>query len=69
MKNETISLMINQIRELTELAREKKALHNKWVYRIKGEHADITGYEARLVVKGFQQKECANYTDIITPMV
>ena len=32
----------------------KKALHNKWIYRIKNEHDGSKHYKARLVVKGFQ---------------
>ncbi|RVW24254.1 Retrovirus-related Pol polyprotein from transposon TNT 1-94 [Vitis vinifera] len=38
MKDEMDSLLGNQTWELTELPIGKKALHNKWVYRIKNEH-------------------------------
>jgi len=54
MKDEMDSLMTNQTWELTELPTGKKALHNKWVCKIKGEHDGSTCYKARLVVKGFQ---------------
>ena len=37
MKDEMDSLMTNQMWQLAELPRGKKALHNKWVYRIKQE--------------------------------
>ncbi|RVW83896.1 Retrovirus-related Pol polyprotein from transposon TNT 1-94 [Vitis vinifera] len=57
MKNEMDSLLGNQTRELTEFSVGKKALHNKWGYRIKNEHDGSKRYKARLVVKGFQQKE------------
>ena len=53
MKDEMDSLLGNQIWELTELLVGKKALHNKWVYRIKNEHDGSKRYKARLVVKGF----------------
>ena len=54
MKDEMDSLLGNQIWELTELLVRKKALHNKWVYRIKNEHDSSNRYKAGLVVKGFQ---------------
>ena len=38
MKDEMDSLLGNQTWELTELLVGKKALHNKWVYKIKNEH-------------------------------
>ena len=64
MKDEMDSLLGNQTWELTELPVGKKALHNKWVYRIKNEHDGSKRYKARLVVKGFQQKEGIEYTNI-----
>ncbi|RVW87666.1 Retrovirus-related Pol polyprotein from transposon TNT 1-94 [Vitis vinifera] len=51
MKDEMDSLLGNQTWELTELPVGKKALHNKWVYRIKNEHDGSKRYKARLVVK------------------
>ena len=57
MKDEIKSLISNQTWELVELPMGKKALHNKWVYRVKKEHDGSKRYKARLVVKGFQQKE------------
>jgi hypothetical protein len=69
MKDEMDSLMTNQTWELTELPISKKALHNKWVYRIKGEHDGSKCYNERLVVKGFQQKEGVDYTNIFSPVV
>ena len=47
----------------------KKALHNKWVYRIKNEHDGSKRYKARLVIKGFQQKEGIDYTKIFSLVV
>ncbi|KAE8682957.1 AGC (cAMP-dependent, cGMP-dependent and protein kinase C) kinase family protein, putative isoform 1 [Hibiscus syriacus] len=57
MKNEMDSFMSNQTWELVELPPCKKALHNKWIYRIKEEHDGSKCYKARLVVKGFQEKK------------
>ena len=69
MKDEMDPLLGNQTWELTELPVGKKALHNKWVYRIKNEHDGSKRYKARLVVKGFQQKEGIDYTEIFSPVV
>ena len=69
MKNEMDSLLGNQTWELTELPEGKKALHNKWVYRLKNEHDGSKRYKARLIVKGFQQKEGIDYTEIFSPVV
>ncbi|RVW84596.1 Retrovirus-related Pol polyprotein from transposon TNT 1-94 [Vitis vinifera] len=69
MKDEMDSLLGNQTWELTELLVGKKALHNKWVYRIKNEHDGSKRYKGRLVVKGFQQKEGIDYIEIFSPIV
>jgi transposase InsO family protein len=69
MDDEMSSLMTNNTWELVELPRGKRALHNKWVYRIKEEADGSKRYKARLVVKGFQQKHGIDYTDVFTPVV
>ena len=69
MKDEMDSLLGNLTWELTELPVGKKALHNKWVYRIKNEHDGSKRYNARLVVKGFQQKEGIDFTEIFSPVM
>ena len=69
MKDEMESLASNQTWELAELPEGKKALHNKWVYRIKEEHDGSKRYKARLVVKGFQQKKGIDYTEIFSLVV
>ncbi|KAK0584230.1 hypothetical protein LWI29_009630 [Acer saccharum] len=68
MKDEMKSLVSNQTWELAKLPEGKKALQNKWVFRIKEEHDGSKRYKARLVVKGFQQKEGIDYTDIFSPV-
>ncbi|KAL5740032.1 hypothetical protein ACOSQ2_029212 [Xanthoceras sorbifolium] len=69
MRDEMDSLMSNQTWELAELPPGKKALHNKWVFRIKEEHNGNKRYKARMVVKGFQQKEGIDYNKIFSPVV
>ena len=64
------SLHKNHTYELVKLPKEKKALKNKWFYRIKQEeHMLHPRYKARLVVKGFSQKKCVDFDEIFSPMV
>ena len=69
MIEEMKSLISNQTWELAKLPMGKKAVHNKWVYRMKEEHDGSKRYKARLVVKGFQQKEGVDNTEIFAPVV
>lgn len=69
MKDDMKSLISNQTWELDELPMEKKALHNKWVYRVKEDNDGSKRYKTRLVVKGFQQKEGVDYNEIFAPVV
>ncbi|KAL8115253.1 hypothetical protein AgCh_021912 [Apium graveolens] len=66
---EMSSLEKNESWTLTELPAGKKALQNKWVFKIKGEHDGSKRYKTRLVVKGYQQKKGIDYTDIFSPVV
>jgi hypothetical protein len=69
MKDEMDSLLKNKTWELTTLPEGKKALQNKWVYRVKTEHDGSKRFKARLVVKGFQQKKGIDYSEIFSPVV
>ena len=44
----------------------KKALHNKWIYRIKNEHDSSKRHKARLFVKKFWQKKGIDYSKIFS---
>jgi hypothetical protein len=69
MKDEMKSLEKNKTWLLTKLPSGKKALQNKWVFRVKDEHDGTKRYKARLVVKGFQQKEGIDFNEIFSPVV
>ena len=51
------SLMKNKTLDLCKLPIGKKALQNKWIYRLKEEEGGKKRFKARLVVKGFAQKK------------
>ncbi|GKC46671.1 retrovirus-related pol polyprotein from transposon TNT 1-94 [Tanacetum coccineum] len=70
MVEEMEYLKENHTYELVELPKGKKALKNKWVYRMKmGELNSLSRYKARLVVKGFNQKEGVDFGEIFSPVV
>jgi len=69
MDDEIKSLMKNQTWDLVELLESKRVLRNKWVYRLKEDHDDTKRYKARMVMKGFQQREGINFTEIFSSVV
>jgi hypothetical protein len=70
MEDEMNSLQKNQTYELVKLPQGKKALKNKWVFKLKKDgNGNIVRYKARLVVKGFQQKQGIDFDEIFSPVV
>jgi hypothetical protein len=53
MKEEIDSSVNNQTWDLVKFPVGKRALKNKWVYRLKEEDGGKKRYKARLIVKGF----------------
>ena len=51
------SLNENHTYDLVKLPKGKRALKNKWVYRLKTENNSQQRYKAKLVVKGFGKKK------------
>jgi len=56
---------------LVKLPKGKKALENRWIYRVKQEsNSTSPRYKARLVVKGFRQKKKGiDFNEIFSPVV
>ena len=69
MKEEMDSLLKNKKWDLCKLSVGKKALQNKWVYRLKEEEGGKKRFKARLVVKGFLQKKGIHFDEIFSPIV
>jgi hypothetical protein len=69
MKEEMDSLVNNQTWDLVQLPARKRALQNKWVYKLKEEYGGKNRYKARLVVKGFAQKKGIYFDEIFSPVV
>ncbi|RDX84970.1 hypothetical protein CR513_33901, partial [Mucuna pruriens] len=70
MRDEMNSLKKNQTYELVRLPKGRKALQNKWVFRLKDEgQGSLVKHKARLVVKGFGQKKGIDFDEIFSPVV
>lgn len=69
MQEEMDSLKKNDTYELVKLPKGKKALKNKWVYKLKKDDGKLVRYKARLVVKGFTQKKGIDFDEIFSPVV
>ena len=61
MKNEMDHLIGNCLWGLTKLPETKKALYNKWVYRIKNKQDGSKQYMARLVGKDMSTKDVTHH--------
>ncbi|KAH9689148.1 Integrase catalytic domain-containing protein [Citrus sinensis] len=69
MQEEIEALHKNKTWELVPLPHERKAIGNKWVFKIKRDGNDqVERYRARLVVKGYAHKECINFNEIFSPV-
>ncbi|KAE8689292.1 putative Retrotransposon protein, Ty3-gypsy subclass [Hibiscus syriacus] len=56
--------------DFVPLPQGRKPIGNKWVFKIKRNGDDqVERYRARLVVKGYAQKECIDFNEIFSPVV
>ena len=69
MDDEMRSFDKNDTWVLTELTAGKRALLNKWVFKIKTEPDGKRRFKARLVVKGYSQRKGIDYAEIFYPVV
>jgi hypothetical protein len=70
MNEEMSSFEINDVYDLIEQPKDKKAIGSKWVYKRKfNSDGLIERYKARLVVQGFSQRWGQDYDETFCPVV
>ena len=70
MKEEMSSMDKNNVWELVDLPPGRKTIGNKWVLKVKRKaDGSINRYNARLVAKGYTQREGIDYEDTFSPVV
>ncbi|GJR69008.1 ribonuclease H-like domain-containing protein [Tanacetum coccineum] len=70
MNQEMNALLRNGTWEIVELAKDRKAIGSKWIYKIKYRSSgEIDRYKARLVAQGFGQKEGIYYEETFSHVV
>nr|GEX26554.1 ribonuclease H-like domain-containing protein [Tanacetum cinerariifolium] len=68
--NEIEALIRNNTCTLTDLPIGKKTIDNKWLYKIKYKASgQVEKYKARVVAKGFSQKEGIDFDETFSPVV
>jgi hypothetical protein len=66
IRDEMESLMTNHTRDLVSLAPNKKALKNRWVYKLKAEASGKKRYKSKLVVKGYNQQKVIDFIEMFS---
>ena len=70
MTEEMGSLQKNHIYEIVQLSQGKKALKNKWVFKLKKDGSGkVVKHKTRLIIKGFLQKKGIDFDEIFSPVV
>ncbi|GKA36129.1 retrovirus-related pol polyprotein from transposon TNT 1-94 [Tanacetum coccineum] len=70
MNNEMHALYENNTWELVDLLYGRKPIGSRWVYKIKYmSTGEIERYKARVVAKGYNQKEGIDYEETFSPVV
>ena len=69
MLEELAAIERNNTWKLVRLPKGKKPISLKWVFKVKRKpDGTIAKHKARLVVRGFMQREGLDYTEVFTPI-
>ena len=69
MKSELDSMYSNQVWDIVKAPNNIKLVGCKWVYKRKGGiDGKVETFKARLVVKGYTQKESTDYEETVSPV-
>lgn len=69
MEKEIESLRKNDVWELVELPKGRKAVGSKWLFKIKTDaEGFVERFKARLVTQGFSQKPGIDYDETFSPI-
>jgi hypothetical protein len=69
MVEELRAIEENNTWELIELPSGRSAIGLKWVFKVKkNEHGDVVRHKARLVVKGYAQRQRVDYDEVFAPV-
>ena len=70
MEKEIDSLKTNEVYDLVELLKDRKAVGSKWVYKCKiNADGSVGRYKARLVAQGYSQRPGQDYDKTFCPVV
>ena len=70
MEKEMESLHANEVWDLVELSKDRKAVGSKWVYKTKkSANGETERHKARLVAQGFSQRYGQDYDETFSPVV
>ena len=70
MEKEIESLYANEVWDLVELPKDRKAVGSKWVFKTKrNANGTVERYKARLVAQGYSQQHGQDYDETFSPVV
>ena len=69
MEEELRTIEENRTWTLTELPPGQRAIGLKWVYKVKkDEHGTVVQHKARLIIKGYWQRQGIIYDEVFAPV-